>query len=63
MTIIKEADLLAGDLEVIAETLPSNYCREVLKRSAELLRELAGHDDRLKQNGRKEKCKTTCQKR
>ena len=57
---IKEAELLAGDLEVIAETFPSNYCREILKRSAELLRELALNQA---DNRRKEKCKTTCPKR
>ena len=37
---VRETQLLAEELEVIADTLQSNYCREVLKESAERLRDL-----------------------
>ena len=37
---IKKTQLLAEELEVIADTLSSNYCQGVLKESAERLRDL-----------------------
>ena len=37
---LKKTQLLADELEVISGTLQSNYCREVLKESAERLRDL-----------------------
>lgn len=37
---IKKTQLLASELEVIADTLPSNYCREVLIESAHRLTDL-----------------------
>ena len=42
MQTIKKTDLLAAELEVISDTLQSNYCRKVLKDAAERLRDLEG---------------------
>ena len=42
MQTIKKTDLLAVQLEVISDTLQSNYCRKVLKDAAERLRDLEG---------------------
>ena len=69
---IKKTQLLASELEVIAETLPSNYCREVLIESAQRLKELEriaefyqAEASRLaeRHKGRKEICNTMYQKR
>ena len=37
---VKKTQVLAEELEIISGTLQSNYCREVLKESAERLRDL-----------------------
>ncbi len=63
---IKKTDLLAVELEVIADTLQSNYNRNVLKEAAERLRDLDGiaefYHSKIS-NGRKELCKGTLQKK
>lgn len=63
---IKKTDLLAVELEVIADGLQSNYNRNVLKEAAQRLRDL----DRIAEfyhseliNRRKEICKGTSQKK
>ena len=40
--IIKKADLLAVELEVISETIVGDYRQQVLKDAAERLRDLEG---------------------
>lgn len=37
---IKKTQLLADELEIIADTVQSNYCRQVLKESARRLNDL-----------------------
>lgn len=69
---VKKTDLLAVQLEVISDTLQSNYCRKVLKDAAERLRDLEGiaklyHTEAsrlaVEVNRGKEKCKTTSLKK
>lgn len=68
----KKTKLLVAEVEVIADTLQSNYCREVLKEAAQRLSDLERiceyyrtEASRLATllNGRKEKCKGMCQKK
>ena len=63
---IKKTDLLAVELEVIADTIQGHYRQNVLKEAAERLRDLDGiaefYHSKIN-NGRKELCKGTSQKR
>ena len=69
---IKKTQLYVAELEVIADTLQSRYCRGVLKEAAQRLSDLQriaefyqAEASRLAERikGRKEKCKATSQKR
>jgi hypothetical protein len=69
---VKKTQLYAAELEVIADSLQSNYCRGVLKEAAERLRDLERVADFFQAeasrltgiiNGRKEICKGMYQKR
>lgn len=68
---IKKTALLAEELRVIANTLPSNYCREELLAAAKRLTDLEriaefyhAEASRLaRKRRRKEKCKNMYQKK
>ena len=63
---MKKTQLYAVELEVIADSLQSNYNRNVLKEAAERLRDLEKIADFYYSkisNGRKEICKGTSQKK
>lgn len=63
---IKKIDLLAVELEVIADTIQGRYRQNVLKEAAERLRDLEAiaefYHSKIS-NGRKELCKGTLQKK
>ncbi len=65
---IKKTDLLAAELEIISETIVGDYRQQVLKESAQRLKELERIAEYYQQeasrlaggaNRRKEKCKGT----
>ena len=69
---VKKTQLYAAELEVIADTLQSNYCRGVLKEAAQRLSDLKkiaeyyqAEASRLAEivNGGEEKCKAMYPKR